>query len=284
MNLEKQKHISMLMKIILVSQKMNTPLSCWCFLHNEHVTYFKKEKYVKNSIFFNRFPDQKYEGLKILDFGCGHGALSIDLALKGADKVFGVDIDKERVDFAQENLKANFPNLADKVTFSCTDFQTISADDFDIIISKATFEHIVDLEILLVEMKNKLKIGGKIISGFGPLYNSPWGDHNRLKHFLPWTHIIFKEKYFFKKLNKYRANKITNIYDLGLNGYSLKKYRTIFGGVEGLVLSDFRTNVASFKKNPEKNIAMSIFNLFANIPFLREYFTYNIYCTLERVK
>ena len=41
--------------------------------------------------------------------------------------------------------------------------------------------------------------------GFGPLYNSPWGDHNRLHHKLPWMHF-FKERFLdmglFSKVNQ----------------------------------------------------------------------------------
>jgi len=145
------------------------------------------------------------------------------------------------------------------------------------IISMAAFEHILDLDILLVEMKNKLKNGGRIVTGFGPLYNSPWGDYNRLKHKLPWTHVMLSENYFIKKINKNRNNNIESIADLGLNGYSLKAYKQVFNNTEGLKVIDFRTNQSD-------KLGMKIFNLLSYLPFLKEFFTYNIYCVLKRVK
>lgn len=243
----------------------------------ENIAYFNKEKNNKNPIFLDRFHKIKFEGLKVMDLGCGHGALSIDLALKGAKEVIGIDLDADRVNFATENLKLNYRDLEDRITFKCIDFEKLEDNSFDIIISKASFEHIIDLDLLIIKMKNKLKIGGKIITGFGPLYNSPWGDHNRLRHKLPWTHVLFGEKHFIKKLNKIRKSKIENIYDLGLNGYSLKKYISIFKETEGLAVVDFRTNVSN-------KFSMKLFNLFTFLPFVREYFTYNIYCVLERKK
>lgn len=246
-------------------------------MKEKDITYFEREKNEKNPIFFERFPQINYEGLKVLDLGCAHGAISIDLAVKGANEIVGVDLEPGRLDFAQENLKTNYPEFLHKISFKCVDFRTIKDNDFDLIISKASFEHFIDLETLLNDMKNKLKVGGKIISGFGPLYNSPWGDHNRLKHSLPWTHVLLPEKYLIKRLNRQRNNKAANIQDLGLNGYSLKKYRQIFYNTDGLAVIDFRTNVS------ERSI-MKVFNLFSSLPFLREYFTFNIYCVLERVK
>ncbi|NVO10334.1 MAG: class I SAM-dependent methyltransferase [Bacteroidales bacterium] len=241
------------------------------------IEYFEKERKIRNPIFFDRFPKIKYKGLKILDLGCGHGAISIDLVIKGAKKIIGVDVNEKRIDFAKKNLLINFPMFTDNINFECVDFRTISDTDFDYIISKASFEHFIELDKMLIDMKNKLKIGGKLIVGFGPLYNSPWGDHNRLKHKLPWAHIFFSEKYFINKLNKHREKKITSIYDLGLNGYSLKKYIDLFNNTEGFTVIDFRTNVS-------KKVLMKVFNLFTYIPILREYFTYNIYCVLERIK
>jgi ubiquinone/menaquinone biosynthesis C-methylase UbiE len=225
------------------------------------IAYFEREKSEKNPIFFDRFPQIKYKGIKVLDLGCGLGAISIDLAEKGASEIVGVDLEPGRVAFAQENLETNFPEFVHKITFKCADFRTLSDNDFDLIISKASFEHFIDLDKLLNEMKNKLKIGGKLITGFGPLCNSPWRDHNRLKHKLPWAHVIFSEKYLIKKLNMHREKKAAGIQDLGLNGYSLRKYMEIFYHTEGLAVIDFRTNVSDRR-------FMKVFNFFSSLPFL----------------
>jgi len=76
--------------------------------------YFQIRRNIKNPIFFDRFSEIQYEGLKILDLGCGHGALSIDLALKGAKEIVGIDLNSELISFANRNLKSNFPELTKK--------------------------------------------------------------------------------------------------------------------------------------------------------------------------
>ena len=244
----------------------------------DDIKYFHHQKENRNPVFLSRFPDLSFKDMKVMDLGCGLGALSIDMAERDAKEVTGVDINCSLIDFARDNLKQNYPQFQDKIYFVCDDIRNLSNDHFDIIISKASFEHILDLDTLLNEMQKKLKPGGKIYSGFGPLYRSPWGDHNRLRHKIPWAHVIPGEKHFIDKLNrKSPGRNLNNIYDLGLNGYTLKKYKEVIFNTPGLRVIDFSTNVSN-------KLSMKIFNLFALLPFLKEYFTYNIYCILERIK
>ena len=53
-------------------------------------------------------------GKSILDFGCGHGALCIDLAQSGAKLINGIDLNNELIDFAKKNLDLNFESQKEK--------------------------------------------------------------------------------------------------------------------------------------------------------------------------
>jgi hypothetical protein len=110
--------------------------------------------------------------------------------------------------------------------------------------------------------------------GFGPLYNSPYGDHKRTKSIIPWGHLLRSERNIVKSINKQAAGaKITSIYDLGLNMLSLKEHKRILYGC-GMEVEYFGVNVSN------RPIA-KVFALLAKIPFLGELCSYNIYCILR---
>ena len=70
------------------------------------IFWFKNEFNNRNAkVFFNRFKEIEYTDLKILDLGCGAGALAIDCALnKGASKVIGIDLYNDAIISANKIL------------------------------------------------------------------------------------------------------------------------------------------------------------------------------------
>ena len=207
----------------------------------EYIKYFRKGEFL-NSRFWSRFNNSpNFKEASILEIGSGTGSLCVEMASKGAKKVVGLDIDHELIDFANCYVKEFFPNLANIIQFECLDLKNY--DDpafFDIIVSKDSFEHIIDLELMLDEMKKRLKPGGKIYSGFGPLYTSPYGDHDRRRNILkpwgifgkilsliPWAHL-FLNSTLIKMNNRYRQRKINSIKDLQLNTLAWSDYFKIF--------------------------------------------------------
>jgi SAM-dependent methyltransferase len=96
--------------------------------------------------------------LKILDFGCGTGRLSIPLTQKG-HHVFGVDICEGMLDILRQ--KANDLNL---VVPTATDLSLVNEINFDLALSVFTVNnYISDPEVLRTTFQsiyNKLKSGG----------------------------------------------------------------------------------------------------------------------------
>lgn len=216
-------------------------------------------------------------GASVLDVGCGHGSLCVDVALHGARKVVGLDTDVRRIAFAAENLSLNYSHLTSAVEFKCADL--VNDNDpgpLDYIVSKDTFEHIVDLAQVLAEMKRRLKPGGRIYAGFGPLYNSPFGGHRRMRVLIPWSHLLVPERITIRRLNRRREVKIKSIHDLGLNKMSLAGYEKVF--------RESGLSIVFFRVNHSARIISRIFSAISKVPFLREYFSHNIYCILEKPK
>lgn len=240
----------------------------------------------ENAKFWSRMgqkPD--FAGARVLEVGSGCGSLAVEIALDGAAKVVGLDLHSRSVDFATAHLADRFGELEGKVEFQCRHLQDYEDAAFDIIVSKDTFEHIIDLDGMLREMKKRLAPGGRIYTGFGPIYTSPFGDHDRRKTILaasgtagriipriPWGHL-FLEKRLVEVYNRRNERKITSLGDLGLNKLAPSDYRRAFrdAGLDAVLLRKNRGGGA-----PGRLVA-----LLGIFPPLADYCTYNLYCVLE---
>tara|TARA_X000000950_G_scaffold3958_1_gene4102 strand:- start:2770 stop:3507 length:738 start_codon:yes stop_codon:yes gene_type:complete len=244
-------------------------------LSKEDLDYFNYGS-VENKKFWKRLngrPD--FENKSILDFGCGHGALCIDIAKCGASSVTGIDLSKNLLKFANENLKMNYERLSKKIVFEEKDLLKDDFNEkFDIIVTKDTFEHSLNLPDILDKFYDLLNNGGKAYIGFGPLYNSYNGDHGRTQLKVPWMHVILSERIIINRYNKKNRNKINRIEDLGLSKYSFKDYKKIF--------KESKFKIDYFITNQSDHPVGKIFNFLSKIYFLNEYFTFNIYCILKK--
>jgi SAM-dependent methyltransferase len=245
-------------------------------LKQADLDYFARGTW-QNPQFWRRFGGQPdFSEARVLDVGCGHGSMVVYVAQAGAAQVVGLDLNCKLIEFANANLEQNYPELASRVTFLCQNLSDYPEDEtFDYIISKDSFEHIIDLRGMLQEMKKRLKPGGRIYAGFGPLYNSPFGDHDYSKSRLPWRHLMLGEQGLVARVNRrWKTDRIQSLHDLGLNGLALADYERIFAE-SGLTIVDFRPNSS-------EKFASKLFALPARIRPLREYFTFNIYIVLEK--
>lgn len=239
-------------------------------MEQSDLDYFKKGE-AENLKYWGRLGGKpNLRGKICCDIGCGHGSLVINMASEmhtsgGGGKVLGFDLDEKRTEFAKENLQKNFPHLVEYVSFHCADFRD-AGEKFDVITSKDACEHILYLREMLLSVKEKLSHGGYFYTGFGPLYNSFNGGHDRFNNTLwdnklPWGHLFIPQTK-------------EELYAKGLNGLSLEEYKEIFHGI-GM-------EVVSFNVNVSKNKIMKLLTLLSRIKFLREYCSCNIYAILRK--
>ena len=216
-----------------------------------------------------------FHGKTILELGCGHGRLSIEMAKEQTTKVVGIDLNETLISFAKENLQENFVELEKRLEFKLENICNLDSEQFDIVVSKDTFEHIIELEKVINCIYRVLKPGGKCYIGFGPLYYSHNGEHSKTLAPFKWGHALLSDRFMINYYNKKNPlNKIESIYDLGLNKLKLKDYKEIFKR------SDFE--VVYFKSNVSEHWIGKMQNLLSYIPFLKEYFSFNIYCVLKK--
>jgi SAM-dependent methyltransferase len=228
-----------------------------------------------NQAFWENFGGTpSFQGASVLDVGCARGSLCFQMALLGAARTIGADINPVFIEFARATLRERYPRLLDCVSFDVGDLSRYADNTFDYIISKDTFEHIVNLGEMVAEMKRCLKPGGRIYTGYGPLYNAPNGPHGFFG-VLPWGHVFLPERLLVALVNRKRSDKITCLRDLGVvNQMSFAEHRAVLWGA-GL-------KVKYFEVNRSRHALSRAFVFLRRIPFLEEYFTHNIYCILEK--
>ncbi len=245
--------------------------------YNERVNYqYFNEQLIENEEYWKRFGTRLHLSRKIvLDLGCGHGALSLDVAKKGAAEVVGIDLDANRISFARKVVEQNYPNILGKVTFHQLDItETNWASRFDAVVSKDSFEHIEDLKRVLGALATCLKPNGLLIVGFSPLYFSPYGDHSRLKLPVPWIHAFLPDSLLLMWVSWRLKRKIETIMSLGLNKITPSQFRTL--------VSDPRWEIVSLKYNCGNKPLLALFSIARHIPLMERFFTVSIYAVLRR--
>lgn len=122
--------------------------------------------------------------LKILDWGCGRGRAVATLRSEG-HSAFGVDVDRAVMANGYPLFLARGFDPS-SLLLHADDVKTMDADQFDIICSEETIEHITDLRTAAREMFRLLRPGGIAIHSFpGALWLIEPHIHIPIVHWLP---------------------------------------------------------------------------------------------------
>jgi 2-polyprenyl-3-methyl-5-hydroxy-6-metoxy-1,4-benzoquinol methylase len=102
-----------------------------------------------------------FTGLKALDIGCSTGFISDQLHKAGA-KVTGLDIDEPGLAGARERF-------GDEIEFICAGGESIPAPahSFDIVIFNHIYEHVVDPDAVMADIRRVLSPDGVVYLGLG---------------------------------------------------------------------------------------------------------------------
>lgn len=239
--------------------------------------YFR-EQVVENQDWWKRIGQRfNFSNAKVLDLGCGHGALSISIAQAGASEVLGLDLASDLITYASGVVRQRYPGLAGKVHFACEDIRTLpQRGRYDYVVSKDTFEHVDELQSVVNTIAVLLKPGGKLIVGFSPLYYSPFGDHGRLG--LPrgtWLHAFLPERWLLSWASAKKGHRIEKISDLGLNKQTPAEFRSLFSA------SHWRVIILQYNRGSRR--LMPLMSALRKIPPLEKYFTVSIYAVFEAI-
>jgi SAM-dependent methyltransferase len=101
-------------------------------------------------------------GLTVADIGCSQGYIADELALAGADRVYGVDIDVPGLAVAQQRFGHH-------VQFVCAAGESLPFPDcsLDVAVLNHIYEHVVDADAVIADLHRVLKPEGVLYLGLG---------------------------------------------------------------------------------------------------------------------
>ncbi len=213
-------------------------------------------------LFSERWPDalKPMIGGRVLDFGCGGGALSIALARAGCS-VVGLDIQERLLEVGR-----TAPG-GDLVQFT----RHVPSAPVDWVVSIDSMEHFSDPLGVLSQMREILAPGGRILMSFCPTWMAPYGAHMHFFTKVPWVQYVFPEAAVMAVRSRYVRDGAT-------------RYEEVEGGLNKMTVGRFRELLALAGLRPESmRIDYVKGQVWASrIPLVRELLANQVTSTLAR--
>lgn len=233
--------------------------------------------------------------LDVLDFGCGHGGLSVFLAGRGVRSVTGVDLAEDRIESAIALAESR--ELPVQPRFLLTrDSRTINLPDesLDAVLCFDVLEHVMQYEAVVREWLRVLRDDGRVLIHWVPWWN-PYGPHINSLVPIPWSHVLFSERVLIETCARIYdlPEFVPKHWDLDQNGNKkANKWRKLneLPDVNRLTISRFektcrrsgflfeRAQVVGFGGSR----AARFTRVLTCLPWLREFFTSHVVYVLRK--
>lgn len=200
-------------------------------------------------------------GRTVLDYGCGTGGDSLEMARRGARRVIGLDIFPRALAIA--SAAAEREDLAKRCTF-----QTATDEKVDAIVCIDCFEHFGDPAAVLGTMAKLLRPGGTGFVTFGPPWLHPFGGHSF--SVFPWAHLLFTERSLLRWRSHYCSDGAARFHEVrgGLNQMTVRRFERL--------IEDSPLRITEFAAVPIRPLRLLHNRL------TREFFTSIVRCKLTR--
>lgn len=163
---------------------------------------------------------QQTRGKTVIDFGCGYGDQTVELARNGAELAIGLDIREEVLHVARTKA-SGIPNIQFLTPQECP------RELADIVISLDSFEHFENPSAALGLMNDLLHPGGVLLASFGPPWKHPLGGHT-FSAFV-WAHLLLNERALVDWYNKIKSKAISRFEEVngGLNRMTIAEFEAL---------------------------------------------------------
>lgn len=226
---------------------------------------------------------------EVLDIGCGHGGNSCFIALNGAKRVTGIDINLKNMKHAQmfaELIAKRFGDDArlpiDFVEMNAYEM-TFEPNSFDIVIADNAFEHFTQPKKVMEQCHKVLRPGGVIYAPIFSSIYSKYGLHlkNGLK--VPWLNLFFSEKTIIEAL-RLRAEKYPELHEsypnLKNNPKTVAELRT-YGDLNDITYRKFKkmARESGFRVKWFRYYPTPFGRIVNRIPFIKHGFWSDVFST-----
>ncbi|MEI6288247.1 MAG: class I SAM-dependent methyltransferase [bacterium] len=220
-------------------------------LENSHPWFIAKKKFLVFSL--NKFV--RGQKLKVLDVGCGTGAILQLLEDQGYDAT-GIDFSEIAVDYCQDKKLNVLKGSAEKLIFSDS--------TFDVIVAMDLLEHLKNDLVAVEEFRRVLKPGGLAIIAV-PAHPSLFSIHDEeLQHYRR-----YGRKQFLDLFNHgWTVEKISWIHGLILLPIMFKRFLAKVGFIKGQS-SDVRPvgKITEVVLNVLYKVELFYYKIFGRLPF-----------------
>lgn len=125
---------------------------------------------------FNTFPESKlilemlpmWNGLKVLEIGCGEGRLAAMMSFAGAEHVHALDYSQEAINIAKKSISLN------NVDYQCVDYHDVEGR-YDVVVLQGVLEHLDQPFTELSYMLDNLVLQGGSVVTSSPSFLNPRG-------------------------------------------------------------------------------------------------------------
>ena len=122
------------------------------YRENQNWRLYQKEWIYKNLL---------TNGAEVLDFGCGTGEITTQLAILGAKKVYAVDVTPGLL--AATSARAELDNVSDRVETVCGFIENIPPRPVDLVVAFAVLHHCHPISKIMPTLLNWLRPGGTFV-------------------------------------------------------------------------------------------------------------------------
>jgi len=148
----------------------------------------------------DHFDTRRLRDRDVLDFGCGSGELTLQLASRfGCRGVRGIDMDRATLERAERKAAELPPQDQERIRFQLADDDrriAVSDSSADVVCCFDVLEHIPHVAATVAEWRRVLRPGGEVWIWWSP-WRGPYGHHVESLVPLPWVHLLVPARTIF---------------------------------------------------------------------------------------